>query len=254
MKINISSLFQKQSAVEQLDLTKRYPSFFGFAKMENLSAEPLSRSSDPKAEMEKSIKGGYKVRIKKGVKRITLFRFLLAKAVFDDVDGVHLDEFIVLQELYYDLIDSSDPGFVKKYGNWLKTINPFIKDLALCQEFPMRLEKGSKTEELYVKFLEPHLPTKNAYFGLKGNRELRSSWTLILNSQLSPQRRFHKSVIGVGYRDKGHRKESHDGNPNWKDVASHFTELFRRLAEGEVEEDEVPSWLLSEFIENESVE
>jgi hypothetical protein len=243
----ISRLFKDNSKIELLNLTKQYPSFFGFAKVENLSADPLSCSSDPRTQLEESIKEGYKVKIKKGVKRITLFRFLLAKTVFDVGDGVHLDEYIVMMELYYDLIENSDPTFVKKYGSWLKTIEPFIIDLSNCKNFPMRLEYATKTLELYVKFLEPHLPTQSAYYGLKGNRELRNSWTLILNSQLTPQGRFHKSVIGVGYRDKGHRKESHDGQPSWREVANHFTELFQRIASGELLEEEVPSWLLSEF-------
>lgn len=241
-------------AIENLDLRANYPSFLGFAKEELLLAEPLSRSSDPGRNLEKQLKEGYKVKIKKGVKHVTLFRFLLAKLVYDDKEGLHLDEYIVMLELYYSLVDRQDPTFQKKYGNWLTKIFPFISDIAGCQIFPARLKKASQTEELYKKFLEPFLPTQNSYFGLKGNRELRSSWTLILNSQLAPQGKFHKSVIGVGYRDKGYRKESHDGNPDWRDVASHFTELFRRIAEGEIPQEEIPSWLLSEYMESESGE
>jgi hypothetical protein len=232
--------------ISKLD-SRTYPSFLGFQKRDKLLAEPLSRNSDPKMDLENRLKEGYRVKIKKGVKRITVFRFLLAKLVYDDVDGLHLDEFIVMNELFYDLLDAKDPNFKLKYDSWFTKISVFMQDISGCQCFPAKLEKQVCTEELYTKFLEPYLPTKSAYFGLKGNRELRSSWTLILNSSLSPQGKFHKSVIGVGYRDKGYRKESHDGNPDWRECASHFSELFRRLSVGELVEDDVPSWLLSEF-------
>lgn len=249
----ISKLFSSdKSTLENLDL-RRYPGFLGFQKRELLLAEPLSRNSDPKMDLEANLKEGYRVKIKKGVKRITLFRFLLAKLVYDDVDGLHLDEFIVFHELYYDLLEVQDPNFKTKYGSWLSKISVFMSDISGCTEFPARLKKYQETEKIYIEYLEPHLPTKSAYFGLKGNRELRTSWTLILVNSLSPQGKFHKSVIGVGYRDKGYRKESHDGNPDWREVSAHFSEIFRRIADGEIDKEDIPSWLLSE-IEKESEE
>jgi hypothetical protein len=232
----------------------KYPGFIGFSKVEELKAQPPSGSSDPTAQLEELLrKGGYKVHIKKGTKKITLFRFLLAKLLYDKVSGLHLDEYIVLMEIYYTLRSDKDPSFIKKYGDWFERTDPFFKDIAECQVFPARIYELPATMELYRDFLRPVVPSPEAYFGLKGNRDLRKSFALILNIAQPPTRKFQKRVIGVGYRDKGHLKLPHDGEPSWKQVASHFSEIFRQIADGEIEKDDIPSWLLSEF-ERESEE
>jgi hypothetical protein len=51
----------------------------------------------------------------------------------------------------------------------------------------------------------------------------------------------------VGYRDKGYRKKLHEGEPDWREVSAHFSEIFRRIADGEIPRSDVPHWLLSEF-------
>lgn len=246
MKIqSLGSLFRRSSDEKIQDLEVNYPSFLGFLRRGQTSAEPLPRTSDPSIWLEKQLKEGYRVKIKRGVRKITLFRFLLAKLVYEEEEGIHLDEYVVLMELFYDLMDYSDPSFIKKYGSWISKIKPFFENVASAKEFPVILKRTKETTKLYSKFLEPNLPTQQAYFGLRGNRNLRNSWTLILNSSLTPQRKFHKSVIGVGYRDKGYRRSPHDGTPDWREVCSHFNELLRRISEGEEPKVTFPPWLLS---------
>lgn len=251
---HLRDLFRRKSSLDERKELKPKLSFLGFHSDEVPLADTPSLTSDPNVSLSFNLRGGYRVKVKKGVKEITLFRFLLAKLVYDDVDGLHLDEYLVLNELYFNnLLSKTDPSFVKKYGEWLVSIQPFLQAIAGARQFPARLTKMSHTEQIYVQFLEPYLPSKNAFFGLRGNRDLRRSWALILNNALPPQRKLDKRVIGVGYKDKGARKDPHEGSPDWKEVATHFTEIQRQIIEGERPENEAPPWLLQE-IERESEE
>lgn len=220
----IKSLFQRSEKVEEptfstMDLSPRELSL----------ADPPSRISDPKYDWEKLFKGGYRVKVKRGIKKITLFRFLTAKLLYEE-SGIHLDEFIILFELYSDLMASNDPGFNRKYEEWFIQTSNFFNVVTKNQNFPCRIQNKAKREEL-AQWMKPVLPSKSAYFGLKGQRNIRNSFVLQLNDTLPPQRVPPKSYIGVGYRDKGTRKESHDGRPSWQEVASHYSELERRNEE-----------------------
>lgn len=60
---------------------------------------------------------GYTMRLRPGTKKVTLLRFLLAKLVYGRAEeGISLDEFLVLHELFYQLLESSDPLLLKKMG------------------------------------------------------------------------------------------------------------------------------------------
>lgn len=212
--------------------------FVGFAKEEHSLASPPSRGSDPESAEELDLSGGYTVKIMKGLRQITLFRFLTAKALYEE-DGLHLDEFLVLFELYYSFLEFTDKTFVEKYGNWFEKSIPFYQDLAKAQSFPMKLDRSN--EDAFgklIQFLAPVLPSKSAYFGLKGQKLLRRGWKLNLNRHLPPAKVQPKAFIGVGYRDKGSRKDvAYDGSPSWQEVSSHFSELERRAWEEELNLD-----------------
>jgi hypothetical protein len=99
----------------------------------------------------------------------------------------------------------------------------FFKDLAEEKEFPIIMEE-SDSDKLIPK-LQPILPSKLAYFGLKGQRNLSNSFSIILNRTLVPKSVKNKRFIGVGYKDKGSRKDKAvDGSPSWQEVASSFVE------------------------------
>jgi hypothetical protein len=167
--------------------------------------------------------GGYKVRFRKGIKKMTLFRFLLAKLLYEEKGGLHLDEFIILFELYYYFSEFKDPSFLEKYSEWFYQTELFFKDLAEEKEFPIIMEE-SNSDKLIPK-LQPILPSKLAYFGLKGQRNLSNSFSIILNRTLVPKSVKNKRFIGVGYKDKGSRKDKAvDGSPSWQEVASSFVE------------------------------
>jgi hypothetical protein len=201
-------------------------------------ADPPPRISDPTLDWGELLTGGYKVRIRQGTKKMTLFRFLTAKLLYEE-SGLHLDEFIILFELYYNLREEQDPSFVKKYSEWFIQTEYIFKTIARGKCFPMRFKKREKADELAF-YMRSVIPSKSAYFGLKGQRNLRNSYSILLNNHLPPAKVPPKSYVGVGYRDKGTRKKDHDGNPSWQEVASHFSELERREQEEITEDPGIP--------------
>lgn len=239
----ISSAFRSTTGSSEVRRRPDYQ-FVGFAKEHSL-ASPPSRRSDPLETREVDLTGGYKVKIQKGIRQITLFRFLTAKCLYDE-DGLHLDEFLVLFELYYNLLESRDPSFEQKYGKWFEETLPFFIDLSKGISFPLKLNKENKESyKKLIEFLQPVVPSASAYFGLKGQKGLRRGWRLLLNRHLPPAKIPPKSFIGVGYRDKGSRKDvAYDGSPSWQEVASHSAEMERRLEEEIEISDFQPSPLL----------
>jgi hypothetical protein len=158
------------------------------------------------------------VKYRKGVKLITVFRFLLAKALYSE-EGLHLDEYLAMMEAYLRLREARDPSFVEKYGQWLITIEPVIVQLGQVRVFPLK-PYGSTTE--LERFLVPFLPSRSAYHGYEGHRELRDSFRILFRNPLAPQRPPPpKRYMGVGYKDKGARRDpAWDGSPRWQDVAA----------------------------------
>ena len=166
------------------------------------------------------------MKIRAGTKRMTLFRFLLAKC-FYEAEGIHLDEFIVLSELYYFLKDHSDPCFKEKYGELFERTEEFFQKLFGTTEFPAIV--AVREEDRFAKFMGILLPSKQAYFGLKGQRKLRQSYKIVLPDLIPSPKLRPKSYMGVGYRDKGQRRDlAYDGSPHWTEVARHWFELERR--------------------------
>jgi hypothetical protein len=214
-------------------------SFPGFSKVTTVSlADPPSRSSDP-LDAQDLLAGGFKVKIRKGQKAMTLFRFLTAKLLYEE-NGLHLDEFLVLFELYFNLLGRTDPSFVQKYGTWFEKTKVFYQDVARGKVFPLRLQPGKDLENL-IEFLGPVLPSKQAYYGLKGQKRIRQSFRLVLMNSLPPAYVRPKAYIGVGYRDKGCRRDTaYDGSPDWREVASHFSEIERRAEEDHCLINDIP--------------
>jgi hypothetical protein len=221
----LSKAFRSMSPKEELD----YSSFPGFLSEQDSDIGAVSESRSNWFEDEIT-KGGYTVKIKKGLKQMTIFRFLLAKLVYEE-NGLHLDEFLVLFHLYYNLSEIDDPSFKEKYDNWFFRHTYFFSYLAEAQNFPVRLKVDELREDL-IKNLGPVIPTKHSYYGLKGQRGLRQSFEVRLNSSLPVQRIKPKNFIGVGYRDKGTRRDlAKNGNPSWQEVSAHNFELERRAEE-----------------------
>jgi hypothetical protein len=60
---------------------------------------------------------------------------------------------------------------------------------------------------------------------------------LVLHDAIEPKKFPPKKIIGVGYKDKGTRRNNaEDGSPSWKEVASYFS-----YKEREAEDSGFPS-------------
>jgi len=201
------------------------------------SSGPLPCVSDPKLSLETILrKGTYHLKIKKGIKKKDLFRFLLAKMLYEEEEGLHIDEFLVLWELYLQLegLLEKDPSFREKYGAFFENTFYFFQMLASSKEFPIRVEQCETPEYLkrISSVLEPMLPSRSAYFGLKGQKSLRSGFSLVFQDEILVRKIAPGRRIGVGYRDKGSRRDpAVDGSPDWREVALSHQE--RRISEVE---------------------
>jgi len=192
------------------------------------------RSSDPSSLVYEKLSrgGGFQVKIVKKVKKKNLFRFLLSK-VFYEEEGLHLDEYLVLWDLYLNLLEllSKDPAFSEKYESSFGNIHNFFEAVGDRIEFPLRLKiKDPRLQDL-IQGMMPLLPTENAYFGLKSQKDLRLGFSILFSFDSTKRRISEGRRIGVGYRDHGTKKPDHEGTPHWSEVAQHFQELEVRSEE-----------------------
>jgi len=192
------------------------------------------RSSDPTSLVQEKLSrgGGFQVKIVKSAKKKNLFRFLLSK-VFYEEEGIHLDEFLVLWELYLGLLEllDKDPQFCLKYEHSLGNVSNFFEALGDRREFPLRLKIHDPRLPELLSGMYPLLPTENAYFGLKSQKDLRLGFSILFSFDSTKRRISEGRRIGVGYRDHGTKKPDHEGTPHWSEVAQHFQELEVRSEE-----------------------
>jgi len=170
--------------------------------------------------LEKLLSGGWIVKIKSGIKRINLYRWFLAKLFFDE-EGLSLEQFLCFQELHLQFSLEGQKEFNDKWGD---LINNFVTNevLPLCQKtssWPLRFELKNE-ETLRTQFRSWRVPTREEYFGLKSDKRMLRGYRVIFKCQLPDQKLPPKRFVGVGYRDKGSRRNDSDGTPHWTTVAS----------------------------------
>lgn len=189
---------------------------------EHHEQSPFLVISDPiEQNILKRFRKGYKVKIKRGTSRIKLFRYLLTKSFLEPDEGLHLDEYVVLMELWVELMENKDPIFIEKYGNdFLKSLNLY-NQFREVQSFPIRIEPSQNPYPYILRAMKNLIMEGNAYFGMKGNRDIRRSYVLQFMDAKQPVRFPSESFIGVGYKDKGTcRVVSYDGSQSWQEIAS----------------------------------
>lgn len=174
-----------------------------------------------------TVLGGYKVSYRTGTKQITLYRNLLAAVCYEQ-GGVSIEEILVLYDLSQKMQEKrqKDKAFDDKYGDWLITSFNFISGLD-PRVFPFVLKGNNQKVE---ESLTPFLPSRQAYFGWKKNPVRDTPVRIQLRNPLAPPKALPpKRYIGVGYRDKGNRRDpAVDGTPSWQEVAN-----SRKTAENE---------------------
>lgn len=212
------------------DVAKSYLIDISFVNTECFEQRTIPCNYDPR-NIAGRINKGYKMIIKKGTNRITLYRFLFAKLVYAS-EGLSLEEYLLFHHLYYDLTDlvEKDPLFCAKYKFQFEKMESIMKQLGGVRVFPVILEESCK-EKIKRIFIE-ELPTQRAYLGLAGQRDLRSCFRLVLNDTIVPKKVPPKRFIGVGYKDKGSRRDpAYDGSPSWQEVATTYANRERELEE-----------------------
>jgi len=207
-------------------------------KNEDLSSSgPLPSTSDPilQSKVVKLKKEVYHLKIKGNFRRMTLFRFFLAKLLYDKEEGLHFDEFVVMWEIFQEILDQADHDeiYAKKYENFLFESYFLFQALNFQHEFPIRVDESDpETYENLLQKLGPILPTRSAYFGLKGQKGLRSGYSIVFDSDLPLRSLTEQRRIGVGYRDKGSRRNpALDGSPDWREVVLSNSECRIYLVE-----------------------
>jgi len=150
-------------------------------------------------------------------KRVTLYRNLLAKLVYDG-EGMAFEEAVALCDLHLGLQDkvSKDPQFREKFEKPLIRANHLIQKLVL-QTFPYHAPIEWKTKA--KEELKGFIPSSQAYFGWSRNPVRGGHVRVIFRNPLKlPQKLPPKKVIGVGYRDSGHRRDPAKDGVTYKDL------------------------------------
>jgi hypothetical protein len=76
------------------------------------------------------------------------------------------------------------------------------------------------------------IPSGNAYFGQKGQGYTVKGYRLVFNDTLIRRKFPPKAFIGVGYKDKGSRRnKAQNGLPSWQDVATNVANKERVSSE-----------------------
>jgi hypothetical protein len=191
------------------------------------SVSSPSLQPPPLRDFGRCLSKGYKVLIKRGVNRYKLFKFLCTKLVLD-IEGLHLDEFLVILELYFQFDQNEDPNFQGNLQN-LRTISfkKFFEDIQGNRIFPF--QPWEQTRNRWRFNLSDFLYDERSYHRIKGQNRSKD-FRLILNDTILPRRTPAKAYIGIGYKDKGSRREpALDGSPKWQEVATYHANLEAEL-------------------------
>jgi len=161
-----------------------------------------------------------RVSYARGIRRITLQRFLVSLVVFREKEVTFQDVLVLYDNLIWCQEKSEkDPGFQRKFGKDLIVLTNLLKSTRFHPQTFRRTLVG-----LSIKFrgeLETfYFPERN----LQGvSKHVKGHYLVlphresgVLKKQLPEPRR-----IGVGYRDKGHcRDPAWDASPSWQEVAN----------------------------------
>jgi hypothetical protein len=170
---------------------------------------------------------GYKVLIKRGVSRYKLFRYFVSKIVYDD-EGLHLDEFLLLIELFYQFDESKDPNFQDNLNNLRNEgFKEFFEHLRKVKIFPFQPKDDTRLK--FQVYTQSVIYDSRSFFRIKGQNR-NKDFRLIFKDTILPRRTPPKPYIGIGYKDKGSRREpALDGSPKWQEVATYFANLEEGL-------------------------
>jgi hypothetical protein len=142
------------------------------------------------------------------------FRLLVSKFVFSE-DPFTEEDRIIFWTCYEKMVQKCaiDSNFRAKHQYWVYSVRHLAQ--SLNQELNSETRFHYRTWIISITSHGRGYFSGSLYFGRKKEEFL---YQIQLKMRQSIKTR-EKSRIAVGYRDKGHLKESHDGNHDWKEVA-----------------------------------
>jgi hypothetical protein len=190
---------------------------------ENPGSSP-SLKLRPEEDFLRILRKGYKVIIRKGSNRFKLLQYLLGRYRYDP-EGLHLEDYLVLFDVYYQLLEQKSPSFAEKLQLLVsEDLLEIMKKLQQVKIFPAIPKDVTKERLSKIQWI----PSGNAYFGQKGQGYTSRGYRLVFNDTLVPRKFPPKAFIGVGYKDKGSRRNSaEDGSPSWQEIGTHFANQER---------------------------
>lgn len=164
---------------------------------------------------------------RKGIRRITLQRFLVTKLVKFPGTITLLELNALYDNMLWCLAKSeSDPGFNQKFGETLEVIKRVLNKVRVGNQV-RNIRRLS--EELQKQNLESFLyPERN----LPQIQKKLTETIYVLNGELGvPTNRIPpRNFIGKGYRDHGCLKDqAWDGSPSWQEVAMAHLDLLETI-------------------------
>lgn len=232
--------------MEIRDLQKSWANYLRWLKYQpeaNVSGtRPVSNAPTTIPTLGGLMSKGYRFKFRNGTKRITILRFLTAKAIYEDID---VDEVAVCYELLDQCLEkcAADANFAVKYYQWLITVDKFCKQAFRGNKFPRNISKGVAEQN---NWLIPYLPSKRGFARLKGEKFENSYKVIIRNPEAFPPKKIPTKVIGVGYRDKGHRRDiALDGSPSWEEIAQRDSASLEDLSSYRKKEDKARAKLVA---------
>jgi len=159
----------------------------------------------------------YVVQIRRGIKRITLQRFLCSKIAYgESFSNIELAA-LFNNQLWLQKKCSTEADFQKKFGKDLESLAKILKETRIDLRSVSRAIKSlSRKLEVLEDF---NLPERNL-----SQLQLRlHNWVWLETSSPDGTERSRippKRYIGIGYTDKGSaRKAWEDGSPSWQEMA-----------------------------------
>jgi len=143
-------------------------------------------------------------------------RYLLSK-YFIYKESLLYEERFCLCEVILALLDVKDPLFKFKYGNEVRYASLL---LAIFNE------KGNRTEKV-IKISQSSINLHRVWLNERKYHSAKITYSSTINSFVQRTKFYKrkklppKRYIGVGYRDKGSKRNTaYDGSPAWQEVAT----------------------------------
>jgi len=161
---------------------------------------------------------GVRVTYGRRIRRVTLQRVLTSKVVFHK-NEVTEEELLVLYDNMIALhrLQSQDPDFNRKFGNSLEELTSILR----------RTKVESLTHSERLNVLSTKLRALDGFYVPMRNfpgvwKRVEGQFHVLPTQSLGIPKKLLKSkpYIGVGYKDKGTRRDpAKDGTPSWQEVA-----------------------------------